>query len=101
MFDIEPQPVEETHVDVGHPYQREPGNQVSAPPFEQHPEAKDPKGQRRDIVREAILAGEQVEEFSLGNSVRLLAFALAELARFAKNLFMRDRPGHACYRQRQ
>src|SRR5579864_1943749 len=50
MFNVEAQPVEEIHIDVGDPNEREPCNHVSAPPLKQHFEAKDPKSQRCDIV---------------------------------------------------
>src|ERR1700758_4380259 len=61
MLDIEAQPVEETHVDVGDPNERQPCNQVAAPAFKQHLEVKDPERQRCDVVRETILAREQVK----------------------------------------
>jgi len=92
VLNVEAQPVEEAHIDIGHPYKREPCNDVTAPALIQHSEAKGPNGQGSDVVREAVLAGEQVKEFPLGGPVRLLAFAFAELAWLAKNLLVGDGP---------
>ena len=101
VLNIEAQPVEEAHVYVGDPYQSEPCDDISTPSREQHPEAKDPKGQRRDIMREAVLACEEVEELAAGEGVGAFALALAELARFAKHLFVRNGPGNARDRKRE
>lgn len=46
-------------------------------------------------MAEAILTGEQVEEFSLIEKLALLAFILAEIARFPKDFLMRNGPRDA------
>ena len=101
VLNIEAQPVEETHVNVGDPDKRQPGNQVAAPSRKQHFEPKYPKGQRCDVVCETILAREQVKEFPFRSGARLLALLLAELAGLAKDLFVRHGPGHARHWKRK
>lgn len=96
VFDIETQSIEETHVNVRDPHKRKPCDQISSPAFKQHFEVKYPERERSNVVGEAVLAGEQVEELLLWQSLCALALTFAVLARFAKDLFMRDRPGHAC-----
>jgi hypothetical protein len=50
-------------------------------------------------VAEAVLAGEKIKKLSRGNITALAAAALAKLARLAKDLFVRKRPGDARYRE--
>jgi hypothetical protein len=59
--------------------------------------AEQPKRQRCDVVREAVLAGEQIEKLALRQRLAVLAHALAELARLAKHFFVRHRPRGAGY----
>jgi len=92
VLNVEAQPVEQTHIDISDPDERKPGNQVPPPTFKQHLEAKYPKSQRGNIVRETVLACKEVEEFFLRNGSCLLALTLAELPRFAKDLFVRHGP---------
>ena len=46
-------------------------------------------------MREAVLAGEEIEELSPGERTCPFALTLAELARFAKDLLMCNGPGDA------
>jgi hypothetical protein len=43
-------------------------------------------------MAEAVLAGEQVKEFSLIERLAILALVLAVFSGFPKNLFVGDRP---------
>ena len=95
MLDLQPKPVEDAHVNVGHPDQGEPGDEVASPAQEEHLEAGDDEKEERDVVREAVLAGEEVKEFSPGQRLAALRLFLAELTRFAKDLFMRNGPRSA------
>jgi len=101
VFDVEAQPVEEAHINVSDPDEREPRNQVAAPSIEQHSEVKDPEAESSYIVGEAVLAGEQVKKLSLWECRRTLALPLAVLPRLTKNLFMRDCPSDAGDRKRE
>src|SRR5438105_8786546 len=92
MFDVQPQTVERAHVDVRDPDQREPADQVSAPACVQQRKARDQQKERRHIVREAVLAREQIEELPCGQWAAVLSLALAELARLAEDLLVRDGP---------
>ena len=95
MLDFEPEMVEDAHVDVGDPDECEPRDEVAAPTFVEKLEAEEHECEGRDVVREAVLAGEQVEEFAFGERTAGFAFLLAELAGLAEDFFVRDRPGSA------
>ena len=99
MLDIEAKAVEQAHVDVCHPDESEPGDEVSAPVVVEHLESGKDQEEGRDVVAEAVFAGEQVEELANKNWLAVLAFLLAEVARFAKDLFVGDGPGGARDRQ--
>ena len=95
VFDLEAQAVEDTHVDVCDPDEREPGDEVAAPACVEHLEAREDEEKGGDVVREAVLAGEEVEEFAGQEGLAVLRLALAELAWFAEDLLVRDGPGRA------
>jgi hypothetical protein len=101
MLDLQSQPVERAHIKIRHPDQREPRNQIPAPPVIQHREPCHPKKKQRHIMREAILAGKQVEKLPHHQRPARLCLLLAHLPRLAKHLLMRHRPAHAGNRQRQ
>ena len=65
VFDVETQEVERAHIDVGDPYQGEPGDEVAAPAGVEQLEPHDEECECGDVVREAVLAGEEVKELSL------------------------------------
>ena len=96
MLDVEPDAVEQAHIDVGNPDQREPRDQIAAPARVEHLELGDQKKECRDVVAEAILAGEEVEEFPYEDGAAVFAFTLAPVAGLAKELFVGDGPGGAC-----
>ena len=100
-LDVETQPVINAHVLVCHPHQREPRDQISAPVGKQYLELRDEHEGGGDVMAEAILAGEEIEEFSLIPTPAILTAPLAVLTRFAKDLFVRNRPGDARNRNRQ
>ena len=100
MLDFEAEAVEDTHVDVGHPDEREPGDEIAAPAWVEKVEAGEDEEECGDVVREAVFAGEEVEEFSGDERFAILRFFLAELARLAEDLFVGDGPCGAGYWQR-
>src|SRR3954447_16019739 len=50
LFDIQPETVEETHVDVRDPNQGKPRDEVPSPSVVEHMEARDEQKKRRNIV---------------------------------------------------
>ena len=97
VLDVETQAVEEAHVDVGDPDKGEPGDEIAAPAFVEHLEAGDDEKQCCDVVAEAVLAGEEVEEFAWDEAAAVLALVFAPVAGLAKNLFVGDGPGNTRY----
>jgi hypothetical protein len=91
-FDFETQSVVCAHIDICDPHQRELRYQKAAPSGIEHLELRQEQKQRRYIVAEAILTGEQVEELSFKEAPAVLAPGLAELARLPEDLLMRNRP---------
>ena len=55
----------------------------------------------RNVVAEAVFAGEKIEELPLDNPAAILASGNAPFARFPKDFFMGDSPGDRCDRYRQ
>ena len=98
VLNLKPQPIEDAHVHVGDPDESEPCDEVTAPAREDELEVKYPECKRRDVVREAVFAGEEIEEFTLRQRFAVLALAFAELAWLAKDFFMRNCPGGAGHR---
>ena len=86
---------------VGDPDQRETGDPIASPAQIEHLEMHQPEKQRGHVVAEAILAREEIEKFAHQTAAALLALALAEFARLAEDLFVRDRPRDAGNGQRQ
>lgn len=95
VLDVEAEAVIEAHVDVGDVDQGEPADEVAAPAGIEELETCDEQEKGGDIVGEAVLAGEEVEELALGGGGAALASFFAELARLAKELLVRDGPGGA------
>ena len=101
MLDVQAQTIEEAHIDVGDPNEREPGDQVASPALVKHLEAGDNEEESCDVVAEAVLAGEEVEELSRDESAATLATVFAPLARLTEDLFVSYSPGNACDRERE
>ena len=101
MFDLEPQPVEAAHVDVGDPDESEPRNDVPTPTDIDELKLQEEQGEGCDVMREAVLAGEEVEEFSLRQGSRVFAATFAGFPRLAEDLFMGNGPRSAGNRQRE
>ncbi|MCU1322373.1 MAG: hypothetical protein JWM43_2022 [Acidobacteriaceae bacterium] len=95
VLDIEAQTVEEAHVDVRHPDEGKPGYEIAAPTFVEHLESGDEEESGGDVVAEAVLASEKVEEFAGDQGLAVLASVFAPLAGFAEDLFVGDGPGDA------
>ena len=77
------------------PDDREARDEVAAPILEDQGEPGQDKHPDRDIVAEAILAGEKVEKLPLVPAAAGLTFFGAVLARLPEDLLVRDRPGDA------
>jgi hypothetical protein len=92
---------EHRHVLVRDPDESKEADEVSAPVLKEKLVSGDEQEEGCDVMTEAIFAGEQVEEFALYQRRGFLAAALTIFARFAKDLFMRDRPGDTGDRNRQ
>jgi hypothetical protein len=92
VLDVEAEAVEEAHVDVGDPYEGEPGDEIAAPAFVEYLEARDEEKKSRDVVAETVLAGEEIEEFSGDEGAAVFAFFFAPLAGLAEYLFVGDGP---------
>lgn len=101
MLDFQPQPVVEAHVEVCHPHQREPRDEIPAPAGIKQLEVEKDESQPGDVMRKAILAGEKIEDLAYRQCLRALALLLAVVTRLGENLLMGDGPRGACDRQRQ
>ena len=95
LFYVEAQPSKKAHVRVRHVHEREQSQQVAAPVCEQQLVARKPDEERGHIMREAVFAGEKVEELAADQRGRILAAIGAVFARLTEDLFVRDRPGNA------
>lgn len=95
MFDIEAKTVEEAHIDICDPDQREPRNQVAAPTQVEHLKPGDDEEQNRDVVAETVLAGEEIEELSSNERTAVLTAVLAPIAGFAEDFFVGHGPRNA------
>src|SRR5262245_22575246 len=86
-----PQAAERAHVDVGHGDQGEEGDQVPAPVVEQQPVAGEDEEEDRNVVAEAILAGEEVEELPRQDAAGVPGPPGEVLSRLVDDLLMRHR----------
>ena len=91
-LDVDAQPPEQAHIHVADADQREQADHVAAPVVQQQTEAGEQEEQRRDVVAQAVFAGEDVEELLLNEAPAVLAAIRTVLAHFAKDLFVRERP---------
>lgn len=95
VLDVEPQAVVEAHVDICQEDQGKLCEKISPPAAVEQLETGDEENGRCDVVAEAVFAGEEVKELSHKEMGSGLAALLAELAGFAKDLFMGDGPCNA------
>lgn len=93
MLDFEAKAIEEAHVEVGDPDEGELGDEVASPAIVEHLKTSDEQEDRCDVVAEAILAGKEVEEFSLSGRAAVLTLVFAPVARFAEDFFVGNGPG--------
>jgi hypothetical protein len=94
---IEPNLPEETHVDVGHPHQGEACDQIAAPVRIQKFVARDDEESCRDVVAEAVLAGEEIEELAFVDAAAGLALGETDVTKLAYHFFMRNGPRNGCH----
>jgi hypothetical protein len=99
VLDLEPQAIEDAHVDIRNPYQGKFGNHIAAPSEAQHFEVCQQQKQCRHIVAEAILASKQIEEFTQVERRTVFTLVFAEVSRLSKDLLMGDSPGYTCGRK--
>jgi hypothetical protein len=92
----QPQPSEKTHVKVCDPDNREAGYEVAAPILKNQSEPGQKQHPDRDIVAEAVLAGEQVKEFARQDVPAGVASGGEPISEFPEDILVGNRPGHAC-----
>lgn len=95
VLDVEPEAVVEAHVDICQEDEGKLCEKIPPPTAVEQLEAGDDENGRCDVVAEAVFAGEEVKELSHQEVGAAFAAPLAEVARFAKDLFMGDRPCNA------
>src|SRR4030095_15609457 len=100
-LDVEPEPDEQSHVDVGHPDEGQPRDEEPRPPVNEQPETGKGYGDGGDVVAEAVLAAEHVKKLARNDVVSLTALLDTPRVQFGKQLLMRDRPGGARNRNSQ
>src|SRR5512132_2745100 len=91
----QPQSSEKTRVKVCDPDDRKAGDEIAAPILKNHSEPGQEEHPDRDIVAEAILAGEQVEEFARQDIPAGVTPGGEPLTEFAEDILVSDRPAHA------
>jgi hypothetical protein len=94
LAQIEPNPAEDVHVHIGHPKQREFGNQVAAPVWEQQLIPGNDQENCGNVVAEAVFTSKKIEEFSLVDTLADFTLADTKIAKFAYDLCMGNGPGH-------
>jgi hypothetical protein len=94
-LDVEAKPHEQAHVDVGHPDERQPPKQQPRPSLDEHSKSGERNRQCRDVMTEAVLAGEHIEELARNETPPMTALPHTPRVEFGKELLMRDRPGGA------
>src|ERR1700722_19443714 len=92
VLDIQAKPSKCTHVEIGDPYKRESGDQITPPSAVEHCESGDCKKGRRNIVAEAIFTGQQIKKFASQESPAGTALSGAPVARFAKYFLVSNGP---------
>src|SRR5262249_33585725 len=95
LTDFEPQLTERAHIDVGDEHQREERDDVAAPIVEPQVIPRKNQKSKRDVVAEAVLAGEEIEELSLDHPLAGLAAPDAVFTRLAEDFLMGHGPCHA------
>jgi len=94
-LNVQPQAIVDAHVLIRDPDQCEQRDEIPAPIGIQQFEASDNQEDRRDVMTEAVLAGEEIEKFSFVPAAAILAATLAVFAWLTKDLFVRNGPGDA------
>src|SRR5688572_30406908 len=83
------------------PHERKPRDHVAAPVVEEQRETRKEQGSGRHVVAETVFTGEEEEELADGKSGGVLGALGTKIVEFAKELFVRDRPGNSGDGQRQ
>ena len=93
LADVEPKMRVNTHVLVGYPDQSKAADEISTPVLIKQLETGDDEKKCGHIVAEAVLAGEDEEEFAPQEAGILFALADAVVSSFSADLFVGDGPG--------
>src|SRR5215204_2709616 len=99
--DAEPQAAIDADEVIGHPHEREPGDEIAAPVVEQKLETGCDEDRGRHVMAEAIFAGEQVEEFAGRETGAAFTTPDAVVVELTEQLFVRNGPGNRRDRQRE
>lgn len=91
----------DAHVLIGDPDEREKGDEITAPIFEQQLVAGEDEEKRRHVMAEAEFAGEEKKELAASGVGMALTLADAIFARLTEDLFVRHGPGDAGNRERK
>ena len=100
-LNVQPQAIVDAHVLIRDPDQCEQRDEIPAPIGIQQFEASDNQEDRRDVMTEAVLAGEEIEKFSFVPAAAVSAATLAVFAWLTKNFFVGDGPRYAGDRNRE
>ena len=100
-LDVEPESNKEAHVEIGDPHERQPCDQRTDPPVDEQSVTAQGDGSRCDVMAEAVLTREDIEELARRETTALLTLAHAPVVHFGKYLLVRDRPGDARDRRRE
>jgi hypothetical protein len=99
-LDFEAKPAESADVEIRDPHERKPCDQPPGQTGPHHPEVGQDQKEERDVMTEAILAGEDIKEPA--NDSRTVEGTLsAPLPRPAQNLLVGHSPRYAGDRDRQ
>ena len=97
LRDVDAQPGVEVQIGIGDHHRGEDRDHIATPVVQQQLKASQSDEANRDIVAEAVLAGEQVEKLPSHDGSAVFAAAFAEVAGFAKDVFENDGPRNTCH----
>lgn len=101
MLNVEPQPAIQTHPLIRDPRKEKEREHISRPGIDQEAEIGNQNHKQSDPVREAILAGPDVKEFSDEDIGRVFTVSLRPVPPFLEDLLLSDCPRNGRYHERQ
>ncbi len=93
FLNFQTEPAVNVQIKVGDKHEGEEGDDVSTPIIEQEFVAGEEEEKDGDVMAEAVLAGEEIEELAIEELVACAALVLAPLARLAED-FLEDHSSH-------